>query len=92
MPTKTERQIVEIEKYRGPAKIYNVDTMEALGYTFFWRYANTLLELTKSHAYKDFVRDKIDFVIAVDRSGYSICRKADTLEKIYDRTGRHRST
>jgi hypothetical protein len=91
MPTKTERQITEIEKYEGPVKIYNVDTMEALGYTFLWGYADTLSELTESHTYKDFTRDGTDFVIAVDRKGYSICRKADRLEEIYDIPARYKS-
>jgi len=92
MPTKTQRQIAEMEKYQGPVKIYSVHAMEDLGYAFFWRYANTLSELTESHTYKDFIRDKIDFVIAVDGNGYSLCRKADRLEKIYERTGRHRAS
>lgn len=87
MPTKTERQIREIERYQGPVRIYNVDTMEALGYTFLWGYTNTLDELADSHTYGDFIRDEIDFVIAVsDQQGFSVCRKKEVLKKFYGRT------
>lgn len=92
MPTKTEQQIAEIKKYRGPVKIFNTDTMEALDYAFIWGYTKTLEELTSSITYKDLIKTEIDFVIAVgDQRGYSICRQARILKRIYDRTGQYKS-
>jgi len=82
-----------MERYCGPVKILNTDTMEALGYAFLWGYTKTLDELTNSRTYKNLIKDEIDFVIAVsDRQGYSICRQAEELEKIYERKERHKST
>ena len=63
-----------------------------LGYTFFWGYEKKLPVIKKSNTYENFIKTGIDFVIAYDKKGYSICRQAGELEKIYDRTGRHKST